>query len=273
MRNNGDSQKCSHSRAGEIRHLCDPHSCGMPSLLRKYREVHKSVSRTIVRHRVAHYVLLAGPPRAREDPEPRLSDWNRIPFRRSAFLGFFATNPAPSPSRSRVLASKRPRPSVLVARSSGNEGTRGEAGGGWAIHEETKTTKWRSKEVKKWARMDNGLAQSVTRKSRWARIICKSTGAPLRSLLPLPLPFSSSGNRVACVSSLSRSENRGSEIHREFVPRSYAAFVPIPYPLATRAFRSDTYWTWYIIGFYTSGRKQYAQSWNYKMLTMLFFIF
>lgn len=146
--NNGDSRKCFHSRTGEIRHLCDPHSCGMPSLLRKYREVHKSVSRTIVRHRVAHYALLASPLRAREDPEPRLSDWNRIPFRRSAFLGFFASNTAPSPSCSHVLA-RTPRPSVLLARSSGNEGTRGEDGGGWAIHEGTKTTKWRSKEVKK----------------------------------------------------------------------------------------------------------------------------
>lgn len=40
-------------------------------------------------------------------------------------------------------------PSVLLMRSSGNEGTRGGTGGGRAIHEGTKTAKWRSKEVKK----------------------------------------------------------------------------------------------------------------------------
>lgn len=87
--NNRDLRKCFHLRSGEIRHLCDSHSCGMPILFRKYREVHKSVARTIVRHRVAHYALLASPPRAREDPEPRLSDWNRIPFRRFGIPRFF----------------------------------------------------------------------------------------------------------------------------------------------------------------------------------------
>jgi len=50
------------------RHFYDPHSCRMLSLLRKYCGYHKSVARTIVRHRVAHYVLVASPPRAREDP-------------------------------------------------------------------------------------------------------------------------------------------------------------------------------------------------------------
>lgn len=174
-------------------HFCDPYSYGMLPLLQKYCGYHKSVARTTVRHRVAHYVLLANPPRAREDPELRLSDWNRIPFRRSAFLGFFATNTALSSSRSLLLA--RYRPFVLLMRSSGNEGTCGGTERGWAIHEGTKTTKWRSKEVKKWARMDNGLAQSVTRKSRWERIICKSAGAPSSSsssvalvVLRQPLP-------------------------------------------------------------------------------------
>ncbi|KYM88334.1 hypothetical protein ALC53_02816 [Atta colombica] len=125
-------------------HFCDPYSYGMLFLLQKYCGYHKSVARTTVRHRVAHYVLLANPRRAREDPELRLSDWNRIPFRRSAFFGFFATNTALSPS-TRAL----PRPFVLLTRSSGNEGTCGGTERRWAIHEGTKTTKWRSKEVKK----------------------------------------------------------------------------------------------------------------------------
>ncbi|KYN33311.1 hypothetical protein ALC56_12460 [Trachymyrmex septentrionalis] len=114
-------------------------------LLQKYCGYHKSVARTTVRHRVAHYVLFANSRRAREDPELRLSDWNRILFRRSAFLGFFATNTALSSSRSLLLARYR----VLLTRSSGNEGTCGGTERGWAIHEGTKTTKWRSKEVKK----------------------------------------------------------------------------------------------------------------------------
>jgi len=102
-------------------HLCDPYSYGMLFLLQKYCGYHKSVARTTVRHRVAHYVLLANPRRAREDPELRLSDWNRIPFRRSAFLGFFATNTALSSSRSLLLARYR----VLSSFSRGPLGTKG----------------------------------------------------------------------------------------------------------------------------------------------------
>lgn len=95
--------------------------CGMPSLLRKYREVHKSVSRTIVRHRVAHYALLASPPRTRSPDYPIGTGFPFVDRHSSVFSRRI---PLHLPL---VLASKRP--SVLVARSSGNEGTRGEAGG------------------------------------------------------------------------------------------------------------------------------------------------
>lgn len=121
--NNGDSRICFHSRSGEIRHLCDPHSCGMPFLLRKYREVHKSVARTIVRHRVAHYALpaksLLGPARTRSPDYPIGTGF---PFVDSAFLGFFASNTAPSPSL--VLMCSRER-RVLPSFSRGPLGTKG----------------------------------------------------------------------------------------------------------------------------------------------------
>lgn len=85
-------------------------------------------------------VLLVGPARGPDYP-----DWNRIPFRRSAFLGFFATNTiAVSLFRSRPrLRFARAPPSVLLARSSGNEGTFAEKSVGeekrLAIHEGAKT--------------------------------------------------------------------------------------------------------------------------------------
>lgn len=87
-------------------------------------------------------------PRAREDPGLRLSDWNRIPFLRHRHSSVFSRRillylPL-VPFCSRAAVFFRLSHAVLWERRDSRGGTER----GWAVHERTKTTKWRSK-VKK----------------------------------------------------------------------------------------------------------------------------
>lgn len=131
--------------------LAECHLC----LLRKYRGLHKSAARTIVRHRVAHYALLADPGSSARTRGPDYPIGTGFPFvdRHSwVFSRRILSLSLPlcvSSSRSRPMLAHRPTPSFAC----GPLGTKGLAEerpeAGRAIHEGTKTTKWRSKEVKK----------------------------------------------------------------------------------------------------------------------------